>query len=166
MNNHLTPFHQNPRALRLQGWRNRKLRSTEKFYSSLPGVGVRGRGQNILMGVCGQVFGTVPLATEFEEQNYTLTCEKWLKIILSKMGNIIKITTFQAFVWNCLNVAKILLCGLEKESNWTNSQIPQCICSIFHNAPLRTKCAHFHFEWCIVGYGTDALWDLWNWPVR
>ena len=23
------------------------------------------------------------------------------------------------------------------------------------------KCAHFCSEWCIVGYGTDALWDLW-----
>ena len=23
------------------------------------------------------------------------------------------------------------------------------------------KCAHFFFEWCIVGYGAGALWDLW-----
>ena len=23
------------------------------------------------------------------------------------------------------------------------------------------KCAHFCSEWCIVGYGTAALWDLW-----
>ena len=24
------------------------------------------------------------------------------------------------------------------------------------------KCAHFCSEWCIVGYGTSALWDLWD----
>ena len=37
-----------------------------------------------------------------------------------------------------------------------------------HNAPvpyptihlLEQKCAHFRCEWCIVGYGTDELWDL------
>ena len=36
-----------------------------------------------------------------------------------------------------------------------------------HNAPVpyprmhdsEQKCAHFCFEWCIVGYGTGALWD-------
>ena len=27
------------------------------------------------------------------------------------------------------------------------------------------KCAHFCSEWCIVGYGTGALWDLWKWSV-
>ena len=25
------------------------------------------------------------------------------------------------------------------------------------------KCAHFCSEWCIVGYGTGALWDFWDW---
>ena len=37
-----------------------------------------------------------------------------------------------------------------------------------HNAPVpyptmhhsEQKCAHFCSEWCIVGYGTGALWDL------
>ena len=27
------------------------------------------------------------------------------------------------------------------------------------------KCAHFCSEWCIVGYGTGALWDLWDWSI-
>ena len=39
-----------------------------------------------------------------------------------------------------------------------------------HNAPVQyptmhhseQKCAHFCSEWWIVGYGTDALWDLWD----
>ena len=39
-----------------------------------------------------------------------------------------------------------------------------------HNAPVphptvhhsEQKCAHFCSEWCIVGYGTGALWDLWD----
>ena len=38
-----------------------------------------------------------------------------------------------------------------------------------HNAPgpyptmhhSKQKCTHFCSEWCIVGYGTVALWDLW-----
>ena len=38
-----------------------------------------------------------------------------------------------------------------------------------HNAPVsyptmhhsESKCAHFCSEWCIVGYGTGELWDLW-----
>ena len=27
------------------------------------------------------------------------------------------------------------------------------------------KCAHFCSEWCIVGYGTGALWELWTRPI-
>ena len=27
------------------------------------------------------------------------------------------------------------------------------------------KCPHFCFEWCIVGYGTSALWNLWMMPI-
>ena len=27
------------------------------------------------------------------------------------------------------------------------------------------KCAHYCSEWNIVGYGTCALWDLWNWST-
>ena len=38
-----------------------------------------------------------------------------------------------------------------------------------HNAPIpcptmhhsQQKCAHFCDKWCIVGYRTGALWDLW-----
>ena len=42
-----------------------------------------------------------------------------------------------------------------------------------HNAPIpyptthhsEQKCAHFCSEWCIVGYGTGALWGLWDWYI-
>ena len=27
------------------------------------------------------------------------------------------------------------------------------------------KYAHFCSEWCIVGYGAGALWDLWDWSI-
>ena len=43
------------------------------------------------------------------------------------------------------------------------SQIPQCIKQLSHNAPF---CNIVHIsvtKWYIVGYGTDALWDLWDW---
>ena len=148
------PFHQNPRALK--GWRIRKL--SYSIYSSLSGDGGRGRGQTFLTGVCGRVFVTVPLATEIEDQNYTVACGKWLKIIPLNIGNIIKITTFHAFVRNCSNVAKIFLCGLKKKE--INSQIPQCICSISHDVLFRTEMCIFLFWmvhcgiWnsCIVGF--------------
>ena len=26
-------------------------------------------------------------------------------------------------------------------------------------------CVHFSSEWCIVGYRTGALWDLWDWSI-
>ena len=29
---------------------------------------------------------------------------------------------------------------------------------------LELKYAYFCYEWCIVGYGAGALWDLWEWP--
>ena len=42
------------------------------------------------------------------------------------------------------------------------SKILQCIRKISHNAPLCNRHAHVQFlfqKWCIVGYGTGALWD-------
>ena len=27
------------------------------------------------------------------------------------------------------------------------------------------KCVHFCSEWCSVGYGTGALWNLWEWSI-
>ena len=46
------------------------------------------------------------------------------------------------------------------QGNGLHSQIPECTCSISHNALFRT-CS----EWSIVGYGTGAFWDLWNWSI-
>ena len=42
-----------------------------------------------------------------------------------------------------------------------------------HHAPVsypanhhsEQKCAHFCPEWCVMGYGTGALWDLWIWSI-
>ena len=30
----------------------------------------------------------------------------------------------------------------------------------------KQRCAHFCSEWSIVGYGTGAFWDLWNWFIH
>ena len=43
-----------------------------------------------------------------------------------------------------------------------------------HNAPdpyptmhhSEQKYPHFCSEWCIVGYGTGPLWDLWDWSIE
>ena len=58
---------------------------------------------------------------------------------------------------------------LEKADKSPISQIPQCTYPISDNAHVvyprvhhsEQKCAYFCFEWCIVGYGTCAWWDLW-----
>ena len=43
------------------------------------------------------------------------------------------------------------------------SQIPQCTCPISHNTPLWNRNVHISVPmWCTVGYGTGALWDLWD----
>ena len=41
--------------------------------------------------------------------------------------------------------------------------VPPCTCPIFHNAPFRTEMCTF-LIWT-VGYGTIALWDLWDWSI-
>ena len=33
---------------------------------------------------------------------------------------------------------------------------------------VKQMCTHLHIsvtKWCIVGYGTDALWDIWDWSI-
>ena len=35
----------------------------------------------------------------------------------------------------------------------------------FHLMMSSWNCAHFCSEWCIVGYGTGALWDLLDWSI-
>ena len=53
--------------------------------------------------------------------------------------------------------------------NPTISQIPQWYLQVTHSATLCKKkciCTYiFVTKWCIVGYGTDALEDLWNGPM-
>ena len=53
----------------------------------------------ILTGVCSPgFFATIPLATETEGQNHTLGYEKWVKIKPLTIGNITKLTTFEAIL--------------------------------------------------------------------
>ena len=49
---------------------------------------------------------------------------------------------------------------LDLVSNWPNSQIP-------YPTMLRSEQKYVHLcsEWSIVGYGTSAFWDLWNWSI-
>ena len=43
------------------------------------------------------------------------------------------------------------------------SQIPECICAISHNITFYNRNVHISVtKWCIVGYSSDALWDLWH----
>ena len=43
------------------------------------------------------------------------------------------------------------------------SQIPQCTIPLSHNAPLCNRNGHISVtKWCIVGYFSDVLWELWD----
>ena len=53
--------------------------------------------------------------------------------------------------------------GIQSAANRLISQIPQCISPISHNATLCNRNVHISVtKWCIVGYFSDALWDLWD----
>ena len=43
------------------------------------------------------------------------------------------------------------------------AQIPQCTSFVSHNAPFCNRNVHISVtKWCIVGYLSTALWDLWD----
>ena len=43
------------------------------------------------------------------------------------------------------------------------SQIQQCVSPISHNEPFCNRNVHLSVtKWCIVGYMSDAFWDLWD----
>ena len=69
--------------------------------------------------------------------------------------------------------SRISLCervyGFLSISNRPITQILQCIRQISHNAPFCNRNVHVHIsvtKFCIVGYGTDALWDLWDGSIQ
>ena len=64
--------------------------------------------------------------------------------------------------WSWMNTY-ILLTYPSHESHNTLDKYP-----IMHHF-LTEMCTHVHIsvtKWCIVRYGTGALWDLWDWPAQ
>ena len=59
--------------------------------------------------------------------------------------------------------------GFRSKYHWSFNEDPIDQTHKSHNAPAsyptmhhsEQKCAHFCSKWCIVGYGTGAMWDLW-----
>ena len=48
-------------------------------------------------------------------------------------------------------------------TNCTIAQIPKCTSAISQNAPFCYRNVHISVtKWCILGYLSDALWDLWD----
>ena len=68
--------------------------------------------------------------------------------VLVVSGNIAHVWEADSFLWFC---------------NRAVSQIPQCTSPILHNAPFCNRNVHISVtKWCIVGYLSNALWDLWD----
>ena len=84
-----TEFHPNPRD------GGSKI-AIEREYIQLSWCVVVGMGMKNAGGV-DPVFITKPLVTEIEDQTYTLVCGKCVKTMPLKTGNVIKISTFEAF---------------------------------------------------------------------
>ena len=60
--------------------------------------------------------------------------------------------------WDILNLVSMVKSVIWYSHNRSFLQIPQRTCLISHNTPFRTElCAS---EWCIVGYGTLALFEI------
>ena len=81
---------------------------------------------------------------------------------------------FLCFVVNCylshLPISlRVTTFAMGQSCNRPILQIPQCIrrhLTMHHF--VSEMCTHVHIfdtTWCIVGYGTDALWDLWDWSI-
>ena len=78
--------------------------------------------------------------------------------------------------WTC--VLQCLRKFIVLNNNRTVAQIAQCTNPISHNAPFCNRnvhiCAHFYYKmmhcgifvWCIMGYLSDASWDLWDGSIR
>ena len=68
--------------------------------------------------------------------------------------------------WPLGDVAVILKSTIFKLTmqNRPVSQITWCASPISHNAPFCNRNVHISVtKWCIVGYWTGTLWDLWDW---
>ena len=50
---------------------------------------------------------------------------------------------------------------IDQTHNLQNAPVPYL--TMHHS---KQKCAHFCSEWCIVVYGSHALWDLWDWSIQ
>ena len=49
--------------------------------------------------------------------------------------------------------------------NWPDSESQNAPVPYPRMLHSEQKCAHFCSEWSILGYGTGAFWDLWNWSI-
>ena len=59
-------------------------------------------------------------------------------------------------------------CHISHNTPCWHRNIPQCTCPLSHNTPSWNRNVNIYISvpaWCIVGYGTGALWDLWDWSV-
>ena len=62
------------------------------------GVGGRGYSEEFWQGCAARVVATIPFAMETESQNHTLGNGKWVKIKPLTIGNVTKLTTFEAIL--------------------------------------------------------------------
>ena len=63
--------------------------------------------------------------------------------------------------WLGATLESTLVLVLNQSHKSHNAPVP---CPIIHHS--EQKCVHFCSEWCIVGYGTGVLWDLWIWSIK
>ena len=96
---------------------------------------------------------------DWSEQNYFCTI---VKSVSHKW-------TYYHFFYTLLNFTQLVFTYLP-----SNLQLLIDLINKSQNAPVpyptmlhsEQRCAHFCSEWSIVGYGTGAFWDLWNWFIQ
>ena len=82
--------------------------------------------------------------------------------------------------WNVITCSSTLYSYSQRNAwqipafRWLHSVWVMGLIHKSHSAPVpyptmhhsEQKCAHFCSDWCILGYGTGALWDLWDWSIE
>ena len=136
-----------------------------------------------------RVFATIPLAMETEGQNRTLGYGKWVKIKTLTIGNVTKLTTFEAILHDS-QIAQILSFALEKKGairskfaeNIPLATEPQPKLNLGYGNLAKTRPLAMEFGlkrdpcgrhprpwgldlWLILSISTMACWQLKLWKI-
>ena len=70
-------------------------------------------------------------------------------------------TCYQILRGSRITTGKFLTMTIDQSQKYHSAPVPY---SAMHHS--EQECAHHCSDWCIVGCGTNVLWDLWDWSIE